>query len=994
MSQGPTPYTQTILLDANRLSSEEYSASNLANTDPSVFTNKVSSGITLDIGDQISIEGAHIAQRGAGGDTIEMKGRVLGQKEIIYTKFTNSSFVGYNVSATPLLYSPTGFAKQTASNITEVVDMKDNEANIVVEYFKTSNGENCFSLPRNFGNASGRNASVAGYNKAGGAHLTLNASYWTVKDGFPLGGQSFKRDPINYFGPDGGFNEEIGDIKVTTMLSISGAESFEVPKVKMDNSRFTLFKRETSVYSGSAVSAADLKSALNPRDGATADVATYPYVRFKQKLKLSVKPGYNTPSNIASEITNELQKTEDPQYLISPLSDFGSILQESAVNKGITCANYVSYNSSANKDYFDATLDNHMPVGIGGDAPLQTAESVAYSNNYDYVGFKRPDFVEKGRIAFPYNGYVLQESIDQVDALTTDIRTSIPWSDENLIKIKDFFDSQTLYPELLDGGVDAFVRSNYANYAGNGDFEGGLQSKDISASFREVSRFIHMDLSFPSQGAKNASQALGDDMYNISHTKASANASDISSSPVFIFYNKNSTNFTASETQLNTSFSKLAYGFGRRYNDGGATDMIAFTTEFIGGIPAARIVDDSGNFWLLNTKLGYDYHFNAYGNAAIGFCNGFSPLQYYGHQEYLAGKYIRNMYVGANDPLFNFNTVDSRFQFSNLHTAEKTGNFYNSGNPQPAKDTLAPPPSGQGSTDVFFINKQLRYDSWSPDMQPYSDINVSGSVSLSNVQSFIKPNERFQNSTIYDSHSGIVITDMGITEKAWNDSIWGLLGFRYNQFNPTVVRGAPVGDILNSNVRYTDFTTNVSGLTTNADITSVTAENYNMNVFSINMFKPSMLNSNLDYYNSTTTMGTVKTSASTVFPAISVQQTSTSIKATDLPRKIVNGYFLVNSDILDQANYYQTSNPLQTMAVVGKYNAATDFVNYDGGGPVFTVTKQKVITDIKTQIVDPAGERSLVGDNSGVIYKVIKEIKTDLKFAENTAAGMYGKPKK
>ena len=30
---GPQPYTQTILLDANRLSSEEFSASNLAQTD-------------------------------------------------------------------------------------------------------------------------------------------------------------------------------------------------------------------------------------------------------------------------------------------------------------------------------------------------------------------------------------------------------------------------------------------------------------------------------------------------------------------------------------------------------------------------------------------------------------------------------------------------------------------------------------------------------------------------------------------------------------------------------------------------------------------------------------------------------------------------------------------------------------------------------------------------------------------------------------------------
>ena len=134
----PQPYTQTILLDANRLSSEEFSASNLADSDPAVFTNKVTSGITLDIGDSVTIESAHIASRGAGGSVIEMKGRNLGKKEITYTKLTNSSFVGFDIDSgqRPIRYSPTGFAKQTAENITEQVDMKDNEATIVIEYFK------------------------------------------------------------------------------------------------------------------------------------------------------------------------------------------------------------------------------------------------------------------------------------------------------------------------------------------------------------------------------------------------------------------------------------------------------------------------------------------------------------------------------------------------------------------------------------------------------------------------------------------------------------------------------------------------------------------------------------------------------------------------------------------------------------------------------------------------------------------------------------------
>ena len=90
MSGGqPLPYSQTILLDCNRRQSVEFSASNLANTNTALFTNQVSSGITLDIGDQVSIQSAHISQRGAGGDIIEFSGKVLGQKNISYTEQIN-----------------------------------------------------------------------------------------------------------------------------------------------------------------------------------------------------------------------------------------------------------------------------------------------------------------------------------------------------------------------------------------------------------------------------------------------------------------------------------------------------------------------------------------------------------------------------------------------------------------------------------------------------------------------------------------------------------------------------------------------------------------------------------------------------------------------------------------------------------------------------------------------------------------------------------------
>ena len=971
------PYSQTILLDANRLSSEEYSASNLAQTDTSVFTNRVAGGITLDIGDQVSIQSAHIAQRGAGGEVIEMKGRSLGKKTINYTKLTNASFIGYNLtSAAPSRYTPTGYVKQDAENIDEEVDMKDNESTIVVEFYKTANGENCMTLPRNFGNVSANNASVAHYNQAGGAGLALASDYWETEDGIPLGVNTFAYDPQRRFTLD---DNDIRDDwrQQYLMRSASGAQ-VNAGKVRQDNSRFTLFKRKSMVYNGSLVSAADLALSLQPHGAATApDPAIADYIRFKKKVNIKIDEGYNTPSNIASQITDQLTEPEDSRNVIESQGQFKTIIQESKINVAFGSPSYVSYNSSACQAFFNGNLVNSIPVGVTPGTSLQTAQAVAYNNAYDFVGFKRPELVETGRAAFPFNGQKLVVNIFKSDRAKAIIDTNMPWNDENLLKIKRFFDSQTLYPELLDGGVDTkFPRTDYSTF--------NTTSASISASFREVGRFLHIDIGHQSQGSlKSDTEPLGDDMYNTSFNTSGANGSDKTSAPIFVFFNNNSSHLTATET-IGDRNDNLAYGFGRKTT---ANDFISFTTELIGGIPESLFdMGPAPAGIVLDTKIGYDYHFNAYGNAALLLHSGYNPVQYFGHQAFLQAEYIENVYVGADNPLFNFDSVENRFEFKNLHTAEKSGNFYNAGDPQVPGDILGPPPSSTAQDPVYFINKQMRYDNWSPDIHPYPTINLSGTVAGNDVQSFINSPLRLQAGLPYDAHSGVSIVDMGIDETNWTDSIWGLLGFRYGQFNGS---GA---NIKNENFTFSNLPSNTQSITTNALLTSLQSQQYVQNVFSVPLIKP-MVGSNVEYYNTSITQSSFasKTADHIVSPAISVQQESTVVKASDLPRKVLRGYFLVNSDILDQANYYQQANPLSTMAVVGKYNSAEDFVNYDGGGAVFTVTRKKTITDIKTQILDPEGSLAQVGDNSGVIYKIDKQIKTDLRFGENLLSGMYGK---
>jgi len=186
-------YVQTILVDCNRLSSIEYNASKLSKTNNALYTNKVSDGITLDIGDKVSVESAHIAQRGAGSSVIEFGGEVLGHTNISYCETISSSYIGFGPASADSAsqQSPTGYAFEKSSIVTEQVEIKDNEASIVIDYYKNANGENYITLPRNHGNwganQAGPNKGLTDYPSSQTANGLNPGKWWEVPDGFPVG---------------------------------------------------------------------------------------------------------------------------------------------------------------------------------------------------------------------------------------------------------------------------------------------------------------------------------------------------------------------------------------------------------------------------------------------------------------------------------------------------------------------------------------------------------------------------------------------------------------------------------------------------------------------------------------------------------------------------------------------------------------------------------------------------------------------------------------
>jgi len=983
MSQGATPYSQTLLLDCNRRSSVEFSASNLADTNTALWTNQVSSGITLDIGDQVSIQSAHIAQRGAGGDIIEFAGKVTGQKNISYTQSTSSSHVGldiYNIVTGGVTHSiqstPEGFAYEECDTITEQIQEKDNEASMVVSYYKNTNGENYITLPRNHGNASGAFA----------LHYTLrtkSVEQWNASDGWDVGANTYLQSASHVFEDD---------YHIQSGISASG-NNCVMRKIRNDNKRFTLFKQKRIVWNMGYISSASATEYLrNERvletgipDKYKCDPALHDYILYKEKKVVKIPEGYNSPANVAAEVTNFLTTTDEPIFINSRKTSVeNSVIVNSTLNRAFPCTNFTQLSVSFSQSYFNSNAcyvgapgpPSDVTTGSGGGAKQQATQ---YLNSYGYVGFKRPEIVEAGRTAFKYNGVKIVPQLLEANASSAKIQTDIPWNEENLIKLKNLFDAEGLYPELIRGGLTE-GRSNYTTTF-------NPTSASLGASFAEEARFLHLDLKkyaatiFP----------VGDDMYNVSHTTNTisippiANASDESSVPLFFAYNKNSAHLTSNDSD-GQSYETLVYGFAQKdiTTSGVANPMITLLTENIGGIPTSYYQEHSGEI-KAETKIGYDYHFNAYGNAAIILSSGFAPVQYYGKQGYSAAPLIRNVYLGSNNPAFKWNNLASRFEFENLHTAEKVGNFYNAGDPDPTT-VFGPPATSEAGEDCYKIDKQLHYTTWSPSMFPYSEITTTGTSK--DQKSFPKINPNLEFDIFYDSHSGITIEDMGYSHTNWDQGLWGIIGYNYEQFNPS----GP--NIKNRLMEYQDNTINVNGMTTNADISSVDSQTYATNVWGTNLFSQ-QLNSQINYFNTSQSFNTYRASAShVVAPTSVVLANSTKITSAELPRRILRGYFLINSDILDQANFYQTANPMATMAMVGKYSGANGFIQYDGGGAVFTCTRKKTITSVKSQILDPEGGLAQIGDNSGIIYRIDKQVTTDLKFGENLLQGLYGKPPK
>ena len=488
---------------------------------------------------------------------------------------------------------------------------------------------------------------------------------------------------------------------------------------------------------------------------------------------------------------------------------------------------------------------------------------------------------------------------------------------------------------------------------------------------------------------------LGTD--DISGSGSFRNVQDFNRISLPLMFNFDNSASLTKKSGLDTT--ELNYGYAKRRKNG-SNDYISFWigTEATGVHPPDQYFqhnnggNGSGLTIYANTCMGWDNHYTAYSTCVMGLIDGWTDTSYLNSlwnqglnsvwdtalgklgSPGLISLFMKKTYIGSNEPLIEYDTDQRKFNIQQLHTPEYIGNTAQAGGTN-ASTVLNEPINPDASQKVYKINKRFRNINWTPALIPYSNNEITSAsggepYNLSLLNSQVDPFK------IFDSNSGIVIDDFGVPEKVWNDSLFGILGFTYNQFNSSLTKEN------NLTKRITERSVNnLNFAITNADVNAGQAMAFNVNGWGVPLY-----NSQLPityFWNGSGVLPTTEIDGARKgflpqnYPPITETATSIKLEAINLPRKMLKPYYCIRSDILDQTYYLggeDSGQALNCVAIVNKISGFGDFYFGEESPYIFTCTQRKVLTSITTSIHSPDQKYANVNNDSCVIYKIIKNI--------------------
>ena len=325
--------------------------------------------------------------------------------------------------------------------------------------------------------------------------------------------------------------------------------------------------------------------------------------------------------------------------------------------------------------------------------------------------------------------------------------------------------------------------------------------------------------------------------------------------------------------------------------------------------------------------------------------------------------YNNKMYMGADSPKLEFD--GKYFNFKDLHTALNKGNLVPI---DPLVDTLYD--ANEGARIVYKINPSQEYEMFSPVQFPYNRNDVENDYYLagsSEKRRHIRMNSNLEPFSIYDTTTGIFISDWGYDEDSWGEGLWGRLGFSYEQFHSTKLSRT---ERVNLN--------NVSELnivTTNASVDCVDTKSWGQNQYGVPKYDGSPLISSS--INVSDVIPTVAPVNDVIFqlrwiPPIYQNTESIKIQAKNYPISMFNGYYAIRSDIVGNSSFVDgTGNTaMPIVSVISKQNPAGDFYITPEADISFTITKPTRISDVSIDITEPDGTPAPISERSSVIFKI------------------------
>ena len=756
---------------------------------------------------------------------------------------------------------------------------------------------------------------------------------------------------------------------------------------------------------------------------AQRDPATFgDYIQVKNLISLKANPGYNSPNDLADQLTEEINEREDlfPYKYNTSNSSNTIFRRETFTFKSDTPAFRV-YNCATAHNYQKSTFNEWFKTN----GTWNVNDAYHYLSSYQHIGIKRPELYTVGKLVNGpynsdnerggYNGLFTQRDLPNASGDKI-FSSGQKWTRENLLRFKAFFDTQPIYPELFDYEQNGFeCNPTFTRFFHMNLYDGGNGSY-----FEDDTEADVIYVNFGSAVRDERCRQLGYDLYN------GAVSASQTSFPIFVDYNPASASNTENDVgyvewgaswysdQLEPDFDDLAYGFARKIR---RVDELGFVDYYIGfqftrtgnKIPDHFFNENASyadgartdpRYQLgsgFGRNFGFDYHFTAYGTAALLLYNGnanidgndftssnlntntFSSKHYFfgespGDTKYYLDKYMFGMYLGADSPQFKYDPDQQRFQISNLHTAEVIGNVDKAGYNINGRTN----PNNQNATDPCFrINKRLNRDNYCPDMTPYTD-NFVASTTSGSANTYISHNPNIAPYTIMDAQSGLFIEDWVVPENLWDESLVGIMGFRYNQFhNPNSTSSRQVR--LKSEGANSDLN-NVNIITTNADVTAGDYVSFTRNMVNSNQITPITpvgVTPGGTGFSATGFFGRFITPAVVVSPARSV-----NITAERLPTKTLRPYYTIRSDIIAEPNQVLGGNrsgiTMPIVAITNKANPYGDFLNGFEGQITFTNTIDRVLTRIRCSIHEPDGTAARCDLNSAVIFKIDQQVNANL----------------